>query len=416
MLRKISYTAIVSIYQNVIGFIVFLITAKIYGSEGRGIVAASNQILTLISTILCFSLGRVLPYLLIGFEQGVPAFFKQNFYSFFYACMGLTIPAGVCVLFLGWFYPAFLGQLEFRYLLISMVSLPYFLWSATSVIVFSTANLIVKQSRIILINRTIYLLIVLTLIYLIKPPIFVYLTIISIINLLQFFSEIKVFFNDFKPFRKIDPVFMKKLFSNAIKIHPDTVANLAYLSFITVIINKLMSLKDVGNFSFALQIIAIINIIPSIINQYIISTITEKGVEESWKIQRRYIYITLGFMLFVTFAAIICYSFLISFLNLESFAESIPVFKILSLSIIPCAFTTMMNSRWITEGRFKQLSIISITNGLLSFGLSYYLIGRYSLLGGAYSYLAAYLLSAGLNFIFFLHINNKYKLRLSRSI
>ncbi|WP_158563238.1 MATE family efflux transporter [Chitinophaga silvatica] len=358
------------------------------------------------------SLGRVLPYLLVDSKLSKEDFFQKNFYTYFITCCGSMLLAFLGVFVLNNINSVF-GELDFKYLLISMVALPYFLWSNTSIFVFSTANLLVKQSSVILINRSVYLFAVIILVYVVKLPITSFLVIMSIINLLQFFSEIRIIQTTFNPILKFNSAFFKKLLSNALKIHPDTVASLSYSSFITVVVNKMMTLKDVGNFSFALQIVVLINIIPTIINQYNISLITEKGVEASWSTQKKYIFRALGIMVVAVIFALIGYSLMISLFKLESFEESIPVFRILCLAVLPNAFATLMNSRWLTEGKFKQLSIISIITGCISFIMSYQLVKHYSLTGAAISCVISYVIAALVNIVFFIYTNRKYSKRIA---
>ena len=189
MIRKISFTVLFYGYSQLIAFLIFILTAKFYGVEGRGIYAAVISIGTFTSTLLGFSIGTVLPYFVIHSKDGRDVFFRNS----------LSTIMGMLLMFMGGtmlaltatylIKPSLFGPVPLQYLLAGALSIPYFIWIGCNDSLFAASGTIIPQNKIAFVNRTSFVLITFAFLLLVKISLLNYMLIYGIFNLLQLLHE-----------------------------------------------------------------------------------------------------------------------------------------------------------------------------------------------------------------------------------
>ncbi len=406
MLKKISFTAFSYAYIQFVAFIIFIITAKFFGVEGRGLYAASLSAATACATVIGLSIGMVLPYFVVNNKTTRDVFFKDNLYTIVSLIFLLTIVC-VIVFFSAWFIrPSLFGKLSLPYLLAISISFPYFMWFGSNDYVFSTSGNIIQQNKITLINRTVFLICSLFFLYLMKVSLLTYIIIYGVFNLLQLCQEIYFMASTYNAVLKFNKKLCIDIIKKGLQVHMVTIAGILWGSLGILAINYTKDLKETGNFSFASQMTALLMVLPAIINRYMISEITATDANAVWKKQKKVIRLCLLVMLFAT---VLAYFLIVPFCTIfkNEFTDAIPVFRLMLLAIIPSTFCTLMQSQWYSRGYFKIMSVTNIIVGSIGAVITLLLVPKYKATGAAITTIFTYVSLFLVNFIFYLKIDKK---------
>jgi len=149
--------------------------------------------------------------------------------------------------------------------------------------------------------------------------------------------------------------------------------------------------------------------LPAVITMVLFSKIAEEGPDNLWTIHRQIIWQIMALMGAVALISYFVAPLLIPLLLGDSFAETVPVFRILLLAMIGMSFSQLMVSQWISRGLFLQASIITITVGITNVVLNFYFIPTYGMYAAAWTTIGAFSISILTNGIFALLIENKWK-------
>ncbi len=405
MFKKVSSTTLFYAYVQAVAFFVFMLTAKYYGADGRGVFASVTSIGTFAASLLGLSIGSVIPYFTVQFTQSRELFFRDRMFSILGTIFFLTFLAfaSLCVTYL--VRPSLFGNISIGYLLAAAISLPYFMWIGANDILFSSAGKIRNQNIIGLYIKTAFLITCFITIFFFNINLLSFLVIYGCFNLLQFLAEMIFLVRMSESRFLIDFLFIKELVKKGLLVHAATIAGLLNTTFSVLVLNYYAKedMRDVGNLNFATQLSSLLMIVPIVVNRYMYSEITAYGIREGWEKQKKVIKYCLLFLVAVAIAA---YFLIVPFCSLwgKEFTEAIPVFRIFLLIMIPSAFCTMMQSQWYSRGYFKKMSAINISVGVVGALITLYTIPRYGMYGAVITTAFTYSIFFVINIIFYYKI------------
>jgi O-antigen/teichoic acid export membrane protein len=406
MFKKVSSTTLFYAYVQAVAFFVFMLTAKYYGADGRGVFASVTSIGTFAASLMGFSIGSVIPYFIVQFADGRDLFFRDRLFSILSIIFFLTFVAftGLVVTYL--VRPSLFGSIAIEYLLAAAISLPYFMWIGSNDILFSSAGKIRNQNIIGISLKTAFLITCFTAMFFFKTGLLGFLLIYGCFNLLQFLAEMIFLLRVSEARFFINFLFIKELVKKGVLVHAATIAGLLNTTFSVLVLNYYAKndMRDVGNLNFASQLSSLLMIVPIVVNRYMYSEITANGIKEGWEKQKKVIRYCLLFLVAVAIAA---YFLIVPFCSLwgKEFTDAIPVFRIFLLIMIPSAFCTMMQSQWYSRGYFKKMSAINISVGVVGALITLYAIPRYGMYGAVITTAFTYTIFFIINIIFYHRID-----------
>lgn len=409
MFKNISLTVLINIGNQFLLFIIFLLSAKMFGPEGRGVVSSLVASVTLIGSFFGFSIGRIVMNEVL--KHGVPPeVYLQNNYANYFAILILsTIASILCTISLLVFFPGFFGEISFVYIAIIFLGLPYYVWSSYSIYFYSIIGKTLIQNKITIIVKFIFLALLGGLFFLNMLTLKAFIWLFSFINLLQFFTDQFYLRKRIKYNLKVNRREIVLLFKKSTMIHIDTVGYILYSSLVVVILNIYLPVKDVGYFNFAAQLISIILVVPTIVSQFLNAEIAKLGCDGVWPLQKKIILLTCVVVLLIAGAAYFLLPMLILVFKLK-FQPSIPIFKLLIFSLLPNAFCSLMSPQWLGRGLFKYVSYLTLVCGAIGFAILFFTIKWLGITSGIVANITIFLLMALVNVYFFFWINKRASL------
>ena len=139
----------VRFFIAVTGFLAFIVSARLYGPEGRGVIAYGTSLISIFALILSFNLGR--SFLI---ETSKNSLLKLKLIDEYIALNFLLVIVTIVLIFIYWVLsPAVRGVITFQQVLIFSLIAPYYLWSVNGTVIFAVMNSTYKQELVILITR-----------------------------------------------------------------------------------------------------------------------------------------------------------------------------------------------------------------------------------------------------------------------
>lgn len=407
MFTKISYTVFVRILSMAVNVLTFILTAKYFGAEGRGNIAAVSALLMSFTTIAGFSIGRVLVFEIGRSGMNARSYFHKNLFSLLGICLLLSLVVFISGYAFWMFYPTIFGTTPIEYYALYFLAAPSIIWQGYSSYIFASLDNLIKQNKILLISMCIYVSVIYIAILLFHIPFVIYLLItllyILFTGIFEFIEVVKIVGIQFKFY--INSI--SSLFKKGLSMHVDTIGGLLITSSNILLINSSMQASDTGVFQFAAQFISMMIILPTIVSLQFNADITALGADKAFLKHKKFIWGIMIIMLVGCSLAWFLAPWLILLLGGTDFVLSTPVFQIMLISVIGNSFSVLLSSQYSGRGYFKLISGLTIILG--SFGLifSYFGIKLYGLYGAAWATNAVYTLSMLVNLIFYWIINKR---------
>lgn len=131
------------------GLLAFIVSARLYGPEGRGLIAYGTSIISIFALILSFNLGRS-----FFIETSKDGMLKEKLINEYIGLNFLLLAVTVIAIFIYWFLsPSLRSTFTAQQLVIFSMIAPYYLWSVNGTVIFAVMNFTYKQEIVILITR-----------------------------------------------------------------------------------------------------------------------------------------------------------------------------------------------------------------------------------------------------------------------
>ena len=395
-------------YGIAIEFATLLVTARILGPDGRGIVATITAWAALFAATFGLSLGQVIVYRLTDNEQ------ENQFHRTFSA----LLPVSFFLVLGGWLcaYTIYfqtetggLKDLPEGIVLLGFSLIPLMIWDTYCSHLLSARGRLQIYNRGLIWGRTIGFGVMLSTILLfgrgVYSPILGNMTSLLLIILIAIYGIRDLLSRPLKIYASE----IINLLGGGLKLHINTIGSYLLMTVDIIILSQFRGVEEVGWYQAAMQFIAVPLMLPAVITMVLFSKIAEEGPDHLWAIHRQLIWQIMALIGAVALAGYFLAPVLIPVLLGNGFTETIPVFRILLLAMIGMCFSQLMVSQWITRGLFLQASIITITVGITNVILNFTFIPMYGIHAAAWTTVGAFSISILSNGIFALLIENKWK-------
>jgi len=382
-LPKYFFTLFVRFFIAFSGALVFLVTSKLFGANGRGVIAFGTSLVSILAFIFSLNLGR---YFLLATKKNnylqktlLPDFISFNFIIIIFCSF---------IVFFIWSLSAKSKEIiSFELICAFILLIPYYIWQVNGII-FSALNKTFTQDKVIFFIRLL-LLIFLVIIYFGNFSFTFFLLIYSFILSFGVFIEINILGSSTSLFSINFP---KLILKSTLSYHIDYLAVYLYPLLLMLLCGYMIEITDLGKFNFLIQLNSFIFILSFVASLKIKSYVSIKGI--------KFFYIpALKIFLFTIFSSAICVLSIWIFLRTNLISIYLPDFSNLSDSFalmstaIPGFFIYQCLYPILIEIEKNRLS--AYFNSLIfviSLLLSYYLIGSYGFYGAIYSYITFYIL------------------------
>ena len=409
MVKKVFVTILSSGYSQFVGICTFLMTAKFYGVEGRGIYASVTSVATFSSALVGLSVGMVLPYFVVSSGMAREQFLKEKLVTILALVFSLSLVAALAVAVTYGLDPMLRSKLPIKYLIVVGFSFPYYMWMGSNDYLFSSAGQIVQQNRIEFLNRTGFLVLSVLLIALARLSLLAYMALYGVFNLVQMTREVRFLLRKFDVDFVVDRRLVLDIVRKGISVHPVTVASMLNTTFSVLVITYYSkNLRDVGYFNFVCQLTSMLAILPIVVNRYLLSEITAHGALAVWPKQKR----IMLYCLLVTALVCVAAFFLVEpFCKIfkREFIGAVDLFRLILVMVVPSSFCILMQSQWFSSGRFRLMSATNVTVGVLGALITLVSVPKFHEFGAAATTVFTYGALFIVNLAFYLKIDRDFR-------
>jgi antigen flippase len=403
--KAVTLTSGTKVYWMLGGMVTTVITARVLGPEGRGVIAAVTSWVALFVTFGHFSLSSVIVYLLGGEdrERLLPI------------VTGSVLALTTVITLLGWavgavMYLATHGRV-FQHipplvLAVAFAGLPLLLWmengNSLLIILGDLKRLNLAQAA----GTTIGILLVSILVGVWKGGVATALTatLISYIVIIGLgLQRIVVSSRPLAVSRSI----LHQLMSGGIRLHLAAISTFFFTNIAVILLNHFRPVAEAGFFQLTMQLTLAMQVVPMAVAIVAYSIVTRDGADAAWGEHRALILQTL---LYSAVAAVIAYvaaPIAIPLLAGRAFLPAVPVFRVVALSIFGMGLMAVMAPQWVARGYFLRIALISVFAALVGVTGNYLLIPRYGMAACAWVMVASYTIHFVANVVFAVWIERR---------
>jgi O-antigen/teichoic acid export membrane protein len=368
------------------GFVVFFISSKLFGAEGRGIIGYGTSIVSIVGLLLSFNLGRS-----FFSETKQNENLKQKLLPDFLAINYSLIIVGIVFTILFWLINSKAKAIIDLSLLVPfLVLIPYYVWSVNGNPIFATLNLTSIQDAIIGIQRLILIVFMFLALILNIDNLTVFLFLYAIVlasgtlfEMIYLGVSSKGIFQSLRLMRYI---------KDSKHFHLDYLGFNLYPLILMIFAGSLLELSQLGNLNFIIQMINFVFILPFVASIRMKNYVAAKGAIQ-------YIESIKKIFLFTFIASVIAIIVIFGFLNTSlfnkyffSFSEVQSLFLIAAFAV-PGYIAYQFIYPVLIEYNLIQVSM-KINLLIITFvtSLTYPILKYYGLLGGTILFSLFYLL------------------------
>lgn len=363
------------------GFLVFLITAKIFGAEGRGIISYGTSLYASVGILLSCSLGRVfLKQTLKDDELKIK--YLPDFITINLLISILTICASIGY----WLFSDSAKEILSFSQLLGFCSISFFyVWFHNGHPIFSAFSQTKMQDQIILAVRTLLVLFLLIFWLLNIQNINYFIWFYSLLLFIGVFAEMlvlkKISKQNIFVLKKINLSFFKKILSESIWSHVDYVSFNILPLLLVVFSAKYLGKSDLGRANFAIQIINVIFLLSTAANMRIAMYVSNVGFAQRILQVKKLFWFTLAAS--VAGTAIVYAAILIMIrLNLfPSFGGVEKLFLISAISVVGYLTYQFLTPIWIELNLLKQSATLNFFSAAVTIALLPYFIKNWDVDG-----------------------------------
>ncbi len=217
-MKNYFFTLFVRFFVAFSGFFVFIISSKLYGAEGRGVIGFGTSIVSLFGLLLSFNLGRS-----FLFETKSNENLKQKLLPNYLAIHYLLIIAGIFISALFWYFNANARVIiDSKAMMAFLILVPFYLWSVNGSSIYATLNKTTKQDFVIFFQRVILVVVTLLIFKLNIQDIRVFLFIYALVLFLGTVTEMGFLGSPLKGFSQIHNI--GRYISDSKYVHVDYLA------------------------------------------------------------------------------------------------------------------------------------------------------------------------------------------------
>lgn len=359
------------------GFLVFLVSASLFGASGRGIISYGTSLFTFFGLIFCFNLGRAFLA-----ETSQNEVLKKELLSDYISLNLLTMILTCAVSFIFWFLSKSAREiLDIKIMISLIVSSFFYVWSINSTSIFAVFQETHTQEKFFIFTRAM-LCLVLGIFYWFKIyKISYFIGLYSIILGGGSFLELLYLCRalDIK-IKLVALERIKKILKISLWPHLDYLAFNLFPLILILISGNFLTKQEIGKISFALQFINVVFLLSTVANIRISSYVSVVGFKARKEKIKKLFFVTL--LLSYLASGVMYYSlrFITERQHFSTFEGTSELFLLTILAIPGFVLYQFINPIWLEIGYIKKsalcnlivLFVVSLVSYLILANKNYY--------------------------------------------
>lgn len=341
--RLIAWTSTAKIYWVVANLLTAVITARLLGPSGRGVLVAATSWVTMFGTFGFLSLSQVVIFLAAGRnpEEWLPKVLGGLVRILsVVAVLGLAIAAALYSFGDGRIF----NNIPPFTLLIAFCAFPFILWieNGNGVLMALGSLHVLNGAQVI--GGTMVLLLT----FLAAGPL--HLGVPGAVSAWVVAQSTIVAITFGYVYRRARNVPLRDnsardLLTGGAKLHLNAIGTYLFTQANVLILNHYRLPKETAYFQLAVQILAGIQIIPMAVSTVAYSLVSKHGPDRAWPQQRRLLMEVLGLTIAVGTVTYLAAPWVVPFVFGAPFAPAVPIVRIVVLSVAGSAISKMMGGR-----------------------------------------------------------------------
>ncbi len=392
MWKRIGFTGGARLYFALGGLISLILTARVLGADGRGIVAASLTWVALFSTIGCLSLGQVALHRAASREGE----------GWLGETMATLLAVTAVATIAGWIVGATLyvatdaqlyGDMPAYALVLAMAALPLLIWEQYASSMLMGVDRLATYNRALVVGRTVGLAVLFLLVFVADTGVAGALVAALVTQGMVALAGFGLLLERARDTFRVKWAVARGILVDGAKLHLNAIGNFLFLSASILIVQYYRGAEETGQFQVVVQAIMLALIVPQAASMVLYSDVARLGPDRAWATNRRVlIRVSLAVAALGAVAAALA-PILIPGLLGDDFEPAVPVFQLMTLSLIGQTVSWVMAPQWIGRGLFLQASLITLATGAVNVLLCFALVPSYGMKGAAYAALGVYTLA-----------------------
>lgn len=404
--RSIGFTSGARIYAVAAGAVTLLITARILGPEGRGIVATSVTWALLYATIGYLSLGQVAIHRATG----------RHHSEWLGPTLAALLAMTAIVSVIGWAVAAVMygvsdggafGHLPAYALALGFATLPFLVWEQYGSSLLMAVGRISFYNRAEVLGRTAGVVLVIILVGVASAGVVGALIALFVAQLVVAAAGWRYLIRLAGPAFSFDRATLRDLLGGGLKLHLNALGTFLFTSAAVLVVQSVRGPTEAGLFQLVVSILIMAMLIPQAASMVLYSEVARVGPDQAWAANRRVLLSLSALMAGIAVIGFLTAPILIPLVFGESFEASVPVFQILVLALVGQTFSMVMAPQWVGRGLFWQASLLTLAIGVCNLVACLLLVPAYGITGAAFSLLGVYTISVIGNGVMAIWVNRR---------
>lgn len=376
-MRSYLYSIFVRFYLAFSGLVVFIVTAILFGAEGRGTIGYGTSLFAIVGIIFSANLGRTF----LALTRQRDELKKDLLRRFLILNLALTLVASTVGLTYWYFSSAAREILSLDQAIFFSMTTIFYVWSINGSAFYASFLAIKRQENIILITRT-CLIFFLGFIYFNKTTTLEnFIVWYSVLLSLGSLIEIIWLYRNFAS-KTITHVKEKtEILKESLFHHLDFLSFNLFPLVLTVLLAKYVAKSEVGRFNFALQIINLIFLFSTTANIRLTTYVSDVGFRARMVQYKKLFWATLA----VSAVSVICLSLALMWAtthtHFEQFQGAEWYFLICGLAVPGYILYQFFSPIWIELRKQKVAATIHALNFCFFLCLAPYVLSNFKLMG-----------------------------------
>jgi O-antigen/teichoic acid export membrane protein len=362
--KAVTLTSATKVYWMLGAMVSTIITARVLGPQGRGVIAAATSWVALFVTCGHLSLSHVIVYLLGRGGRGRPLPIVT----------GSVLLITGAVTLLAWLVAAVLyaasGGSVFEHippaaLLVAFFGLPFLLWleygSSLLIVLGDLRRLNLAQGA----GTTLGVVLVALLVGVFGRGVVAAL----LASVASYAVTVGLGLLRVLPAARplgVSRAVLGELLGGGARLHLSAVGTFLFTYTGIILLNHFRPVAEAGYFQLALQLVVAIQVVPMAVAIVAYSLVAERGADGAWYEHRGLVLQTMLYAAVAAGGSYLAAPLIVPLLAGRAFAPAIPVFRILSLSVFGASLAMVMMPQWVGRGYFLRVTALSLLAGALS--------------------------------------------------
>lgn len=414
---RVLYTLFCRFFEIIFGVLLLVITARLFGAEGRGQYSAGLAATTMFGVLCSFNLSRGIYSVICSDSGAVDECVRKHFFSI---CVLGALAGFIGLLAYGTSYFIGFGIFQAVPLHIAAVFafyVPCLIWSGISNTLYSSLGQLTVKNNINVASKFLFLVLAAIMYWLGVLSLAAFCALFVVFSWINAVSEAFFLKWRYSPdFRVLGPT-SAALVRSSIAWYPDLVGGFMISGAVSAIVAYYLPLKSIGIFGVAMQVFTIgFTVVPAVLQSYVSQEIARVGARDSIGVIYRYIayysvYFFLAYFLLITAGEYVSRRVLG-----DEFVEVTVVLRTMAIAGWMNGVVLLLAPLWTAMRYIRFTTASTLVLGGISLAILIFLTSGYGLRGVSWAMVVIYGVAALCNLLMLRHAVFKLGCTLTGSI